>query len=517
MISKRQGLILCGVLSAGILLIELVLPLSWDNWVYQTMGWDLIAYGKLPYVGSWDVNFPGIVYLHALAIALFGTSDLGFRIFDTMFEIAACLLLYRLLVRWFPTLVSLLASLIYPLIYVSLANTTAGQRDAFVVFFLLAGLNLVCADFERDPAPRYRTILAGILIASCAVIRPTYGLFSLSVLLTYILIERRLTPRFWNFLWGCGIAFVLMLIPFAVTPHGLQDFLDFTVRFDLDVYAQYRATDEAFLFALQQTGYVTAAYTLLAMIALGMLVVLKKPVATVSRFAITLYTLLVISSIISIFFLHTFQADHFLPLLLLLSPVVALGICSPVLVRRNLLTIACTALLFFYFAYRLYPRNFVHDVIDGDRSGHSPIAYMHAIIDSDSLAGFDAEAEAVQYVKAMDPRKEPVEVICFDRPYIRVKAGLPSATRFTEIVPLAAKTKDGRFTDYQLEWRKEFVETLARVRPAFIVFADNGYHPFSLASPIELAQEIPGFPSLLQDRYHPDTVIRGFRFYRRNE
>src|SRR6185312_7701875 len=60
--------------------IHLFVPLNSDNDLYQAMAVALVKGKGLPYIGSWDVNFPGIVYIHALGIALFGNTDVGFRI-----------------------------------------------------------------------------------------------------------------------------------------------------------------------------------------------------------------------------------------------------------------------------------------------------------------------------------------------------------------------------------------------------------------------------------------------------
>src|SRR5580704_12325465 len=86
--------------SAVILLVTLLLPLGFDNDLYESMGWALYAYHGLPYLGSWDHNFPGIVFVHWASIALFGASDFGFRLFDYLVHIAMAGFYYRVLRNW---------------------------------------------------------------------------------------------------------------------------------------------------------------------------------------------------------------------------------------------------------------------------------------------------------------------------------------------------------------------------------------------------------------------------------
>ncbi|HEY3874429.1 MAG TPA: hypothetical protein VGM92_03055, partial [Candidatus Kapabacteria bacterium] len=79
---------------------HLALPLSGDNEIYQSMASDLFRFHALPYLGSWDQNFPGIVYMHWVSIVLFGNSAFGFQCLDLLVHVAMSVLLYRILRRW---------------------------------------------------------------------------------------------------------------------------------------------------------------------------------------------------------------------------------------------------------------------------------------------------------------------------------------------------------------------------------------------------------------------------------
>jgi hypothetical protein len=94
------------------------------------------------------------------------------------------------------------------------------------------------------------------------------------------------------------------------------------------------------------------------------------------------------------------------------------------------------------------------------------------------------------------------------------------ATRFTTDQCLLIERPQGGFTDYQLCWRKEFVDSLIAVRPIYIITAmgpDSTDVNSFLKEPTEIAlREIPGFDSLLRTNYSLDTVIGWWYLYRRS-
>ena len=86
--SLRSALLVSGL----ILLVTFLYPLSGDNALYMYMA-DLLLKGHLPYLGSWDVNYPGIVFLHVPHVLLFGSSTLGFHAYDILLQLVGCMFL----------------------------------------------------------------------------------------------------------------------------------------------------------------------------------------------------------------------------------------------------------------------------------------------------------------------------------------------------------------------------------------------------------------------------------------
>src|SRR6185312_3194018 len=135
-ISWQQLLLVLGS-SAILLLVHLLIPMSPDNDTYQAMGWELLKHGRLPYIGSWDQNFPGIVYLHAFGIALFGNSDLGFRILDCLAFLSCIAALTIIVSRWMSFCACFISATLFTLYYLSTGFWGAGQRDQFAIMFIL--------------------------------------------------------------------------------------------------------------------------------------------------------------------------------------------------------------------------------------------------------------------------------------------------------------------------------------------------------------------------------------------
>src|SRR5688500_2502312 len=88
--------VLLGAGAAILLLPLLLFPLSPYNDIYQSMAFAMDQGKGLPYLGSWDQNFPGVVFYHWISIKLFGASDIGFRVIDLLNRVAISLLLFTL-------------------------------------------------------------------------------------------------------------------------------------------------------------------------------------------------------------------------------------------------------------------------------------------------------------------------------------------------------------------------------------------------------------------------------------
>src|SRR5437868_325631 len=74
---------------------RLVFVMQMDQSFHHYLGW-MVTKGGLPYVDSFDQNWPAGAYIYALAITLFGTSSFGYAIFDLIVHSYACWLIAKI-------------------------------------------------------------------------------------------------------------------------------------------------------------------------------------------------------------------------------------------------------------------------------------------------------------------------------------------------------------------------------------------------------------------------------------
>src|SRR5437867_1551207 len=106
----RRPVLVLGLLSLFVLPVILLYPLHVDNDVMQAMAVELARYGGLPYLNSWDTNFPATVYIHVASIVAFGNNILGFRTMELLYEVLTLVSLYRVSRLWLSERTSLVAA-----------------------------------------------------------------------------------------------------------------------------------------------------------------------------------------------------------------------------------------------------------------------------------------------------------------------------------------------------------------------------------------------------------------------
>ena len=208
------------------------------------MAKELLVFHWLPYLGSWDQNFPGIVYLHALSIVLFGDSTMGFHLFDLLVHRLMTWMLYRLMRRWLTPRMSFLGVMLYNFHYLSGASSTAGQRDSFAAFFLVAGTLLLYQTRKGASARSYVQSLAafasGFCFAMMFILRGTYAPFLLIGLVFLSIARPRNMSNILAFSSGASIALFVVLLPYVFIKGGIEQVYLSIGLFNLEVYGRLR-------------------------------------------------------------------------------------------------------------------------------------------------------------------------------------------------------------------------------------------------------------------------------------
>jgi|GEM_PF-1420046 len=239
--ASRRILVLLWLASAPVLcLLYLKIEPNPDQTQFDYMGW-MATQGYPFYSGSFDMNWPGGMILHRIAIGLFGPVPWSWHLGDFLLMQAAtatmALFLWRAGFRLAPFVVLAL----YPPLYVTAGGWMAGQRDIVVLGFLAAACSAMLAPARREG---FALFWAGALVACAVMIRPTY----LSVLAGLLALE--LMPRSWvrqprrhgvvarmaAVLAGFGLV-VLSVVLAGLAIGNLDDWYQQSVLFTAEVYA----------------------------------------------------------------------------------------------------------------------------------------------------------------------------------------------------------------------------------------------------------------------------------------
>lgn len=161
------------VIAASGVLYATLAP-SPDQWFLGYTGWRL-SEGAVPYVGFADGNWPAAHWLHALSVALLGTTRYTWRLFDFALMVA-CLGFAASTARslWGPRAGWWLLGL-YPPLYVVLGRWFAGERDVVGAHVLFVSLWCYWRGLSRR-RPGWQ-LGTGAALALAALVKPTFAAF----------------------------------------------------------------------------------------------------------------------------------------------------------------------------------------------------------------------------------------------------------------------------------------------------------------------------------------------------
>jgi hypothetical protein len=150
-------------------------PLIHDAPLMHYVAWR-IGDGAAPYRDLFDMNFPGVYLLHALALGLFGAGDVGWRVFDLAWLAATSLAAAALAAPW-GGFAALGAGLFFTVYHLAGGAWQAGQRDFLLCPFLIVGA-LAVARWAERPAARVSLVWAGLALGAAITVKPHAGLLA---------------------------------------------------------------------------------------------------------------------------------------------------------------------------------------------------------------------------------------------------------------------------------------------------------------------------------------------------
>ena len=182
-------IVVCAILLAPTLSFRIGV----DQGVFAYMGAELLD-GRWPYLQTWESDYPGIVFLHAAEILVFGKSIVGFRVFDLLYQLVNAYLIYRIAARIATVPAGILGAGMFCLIYQGWGPWNTGQREGFGMLFILLGYWLYLTAQRRPPL--VTALLIGLGLGVAVTLKPTL----LALAVGYLPLLLRWDRRSWTLL-----------------------------------------------------------------------------------------------------------------------------------------------------------------------------------------------------------------------------------------------------------------------------------------------------------------------------
>lgn len=246
-----------------------LVPPSPDDSTYDYIGWILFRGGRL-YVDAADNNWPLICLLHAISTALFGPRLWSWHLFDYLYLLATCGVLFGFVRRHFGTFAGLVVVPVYQAMYVSQEHWFAGQRDLLAAPLVLGAAWAILERIERDW--RWGAPLSGTLVALAGLMRPTFLVLGPLLFLGDWILSRRSGRSARLILRDHGVAVLgaagVMggFAAWGACTGSLSAWYEIAVCYNLSVHSSFRAStleilDRGFIYA-RQCWHWMIAYTL---------------------------------------------------------------------------------------------------------------------------------------------------------------------------------------------------------------------------------------------------------------
>jgi 4-amino-4-deoxy-L-arabinose transferase-like glycosyltransferase len=495
---------------AVMLAITYLYPLGFDNNTYQSMAWQLVEKGKLPYVDTWDQNFPGIVYLHSLSIILFGNSNGGFRALDILIQLLIALMIHRVVARYSNAEAASLATLFFVGFYVISSSKMLGQRDVYAGAALF--VSVYSAFRARDLLDsKLLPVASGLLLGMAILIRPTYALCA--VIIAALLWQRK--DRLRTVMLAAVSTIVVTVIGLSPYLFNAQNFADFyasTIRFNTEVYGtatQRLAYSHVFWYPLE----LSSTLLIIGLAFVGMKMKAREGLQSDRvQFALWCFGIAVLMKIM-VYVMGKYLIYHYAPVFIFLTPLVGYVRCESFKRigeswQSKALKIAFATVLVVFAALRspipiiaAAPGSW-HDRMEEVASRYAVNWYSYA----------DARA-LCDYIARNTTPDDEIEMSSMDNEIVWT-CERSQCTRFTLVHPLGMRN-NGEYSADQIRWRQEFVDKLRTRKPKLVMITSQpkSFMTFLDRSPEDILMSIPGLSELLSTQFRLDTVMGPWKVY----
>lgn len=149
---------------------QLYLPLNRDSGLFAYGGWRIL-HGALPYTGFFDNKLPGVFYINALAISIFGPSKVGIWLFGTIYAVLTIWAFYTVARKVCRKYLAIAASMVFIFYYCNYGLCDDGNySECYVALPMLLAVVAIMRWSEKREG-LFLPLLAGVLGAVAVIIK----------------------------------------------------------------------------------------------------------------------------------------------------------------------------------------------------------------------------------------------------------------------------------------------------------------------------------------------------------
>lgn len=485
-----------------------------DQGVFAYMGAALLR-GDWPYMHTWEADFPGLMFLQAAEIALFGKSIVMFRLFDILFQLGNAFFVFRIATRLSGRTGAMVAAVLYCLIYQDYGPWNTAQREGFGMLFVLAGFWTYLTADRRSPW--LTAAIVGLGMGFAVTIKPTILALALFYAPLITELRTRRAAAIASVAALCLVAPAAAFVAAFWAKGGLTQLYEACVSYQPIYTARLRGHEPLMTYWIQKLGRLGRNAVVLPIVYAPFLL------GGTARRERLMVWLGFSGSVYSVFVQGTFAGYHYLPgmalgailvgdLFATISGWILPKVSVPAVVRRLPVQLVLAQLLLaaaalFYMREAPITRFVTLQFL------RPPVANEFR---NNTVFDFTESYDVAAYLRERTQVNEPVQVWGYES-LVYYLADRPAASRFQMTHPLVMRVPGGELTPMQQRWRAEFVADIKRRRPAYVavVREDNWWWAPEEQTSEQLLVDFPEWKNVIERDYAIDTTIGRFLIYRR--